>query len=97
MSEQQLTRMANRLIRIEELLKKALQNMQPPQSKRLTEKQAIEEYGVSIVVLRRLRRGYRRSDGMRVPPMLFKWGNRKGRNFDYDREELDKVLKRTHL
>lgn len=94
MSVDKIERMEKRLIRMEQMLKEALANVQPVLSKRLTEKQAMQEYGVSQHVLRRLRLGYKRSDGMRVSPMLFKWGNRNGRSFDYDREELDQVLKR---
>jgi|ERR1044072_3385008 hypothetical protein len=95
--EQLLSRIDARLVRIEKKLEKAAEASQPAQPKRLTEKQAMEEYGVSVNVLRRLRNGYKRSDGMKIPPMLFKWGHRKMRNFDYDRDELDKVLKRVHL
>jgi hypothetical protein len=93
--EEKVNRMEKRLIRMEEMLKSALINVQPALSKRITEKDAIKEYGVSQHILRRLRLGYKRSDGMRISPMLFKWGSRNGRSFDYDREELDKVLQRT--
>lgn len=95
MSEQQLNRIDKRLIRIEEMLKEVINEMHPPVSKRMTEKEVIAEYDVSINILRRLRKGYKRSDGMKIPPMLFKWGCRKNRNFTYDREELDTVLKPT--
>jgi hypothetical protein len=91
--EEKIVRMEKRMIRIETLLKEALTQVQPALSKRVPEKQAIIEYNVSQNVLRRLRLGYKRSDGMRISPMLFKWGTRNGRNIDYDREELDTVLK----
>lgn len=93
--EQIINRLDTRLVRIEKMLKEVIEQTPPPQSKRITEKEAIKEYGVSQHVLRRLRLGYIRSDGMKVSPVLFNWGHRKGRNFDYDREELDSVLKRT--
>jgi hypothetical protein len=95
--EEKVNRMEKRLIRIEQMLKDAVENIQPAESKRLTEKEAVAQYGVSVNVLRRLRNGYKRSDGMKIPPMIFKWGHRKMRNFDYDRAELDAVLKRTHI
>lgn len=91
--EEKVVRMEKRLIRMEGLLKEALTQVQPPLSKRIPEKQAIVEYNVSQNVLRRMRLGYKRSDGVRISPMLFKWGTRNGRNIDYDREELDAVLK----
>ncbi len=95
MSVDKIDRMEKRLQRIEQMLKEALNNVQPALSKRLPEKQVMQEYNVSQHVLRRLRLGYKRSDGMRISPMLFKWGARNGRNIDYDREELDNVLKST--
>lgn len=91
--EEKVVRMEKRLIRMEGMLKEALTQVQPVVSKRIPEKQAIVEYNVSQNVLRRMRLGYKRSDGMRISPMLFKWGTRNGRNIDYDREELDAVLK----
>lgn len=87
--------MDKRLARMEQMLREALNQVPPPQPKRITEKEVISEYGVSKHVLRRLRLGYKRSDGMEVPPMLFKWAHRNGRAFDYDREEVDALLRRT--
>lgn len=91
--EQQLERMNARLLRIERMLKEQAPEAKPV-TKRLPEKTVIEQYGVSRHVLQRLRMGYKRADGIKVSPALFKWGHRKGRDFDYDVEELDKVLGR---
>lgn len=94
-SAEQITRMDKRLARMEQMLRDALSKIAPPQSKRMTEKEVIAEYGVSRHVLRRLRIGYKRGDGADIQPMLFQWGHRNGRDFDYDREEVDKVLRRS--
>lgn len=91
----QLERIDKRLQRIEKMLTEVTTNAQPAKKARLTEKEVEAEYGVSKNVLRRLRLGYKRNDGVEIPAVLFKWGHRKNRNFDYDREELDTVLTRT--
>lgn len=91
--EEQLEGLKVRLVRIERLLREVTKEIEPA-PKRLTEKNVIQQYGVSQHVLRRLRLGYTRSDGLKIKPMLFKWGHRKGRDFDYDTEELDAVLGR---
>lgn len=95
--QEQITRMDRRLAKMEQMLREALAMIPPSQPKRVTEKEVIKEYGVSKHVLRRLRLGYKRSDGLDVPPMIFNWAHRNGRDFDYDREELDKILKRTPI
>lgn len=87
--------MDKRLIRIEKLLADALAKIQPDKAKRMTEKQVIEAHGVSKHVLRRLRLGYKRSDGLDIPPALFKWRHITGRNFDYDRKEIEQVLRQS--
>jgi hypothetical protein len=87
--------MDKRLARMEQMLREALSQVPPAQPKRIAEKEVIAIYGVSRHVLRRLRLGYKRNDGAAVPPMLFNWGHRNGRDFDYDREEVDKLLSRT--
>lgn len=92
--QEQLKRIDSRLARMEQLLKTALAQIPPTQSARITEKKAVEEFEVSKVVLRRLRLGYTRNDGVEIPPLLFNWGHRQGRNFDYDRRELEEVLRR---
>lgn len=86
--------MDKRLARMEQMLREVLTKVPAPQHKRITEKEVIKEYGVSKHLLRRLRLGYKRSDGHDVPAMLFKWGHRNGRAFDYDREEIDNILGR---
>jgi hypothetical protein len=91
----QIERIDKRLQRIEKLLTDVIGKVQADPKKRLTEKEVEVEYAVSKNVLRRLRLGYKRIDGVDIPPVLFKWGHRKNRNFDYDREELDAVLRRT--
>lgn len=91
--KKELERINARLLRIERMLKTAIPDVQP-KAERLPEKKVIEQYGISRHVLQRLRMGYKRSDGIKINPMLFKWGHRKGRDFDYDVEELDKVIGR---
>ena len=93
--EIQLERIDKRLQRIEQLLKELTYSAPAAQKKRLTEKEVEEKYQVSKNVLRRLRLGYKRFDGVDIPPVLFKWGHRNNRNFDYDSEELETVLTRT--
>jgi len=95
--QEQIKRIDNRLARMEKLLIAALAQNQVVQNDRLTEKEVMEKYAVSKTVLRRLRLGYKRYDGVDVPPLLFKWKHRNGRFFDYDREEVDKILARTHI
>lgn len=90
-----IERLDKRMQRVEKLLTDALERVEPTKKKRLTEKEVTAEYGVSKNVLRKLRLGYKRFDGVEIPPVLFKWGHRLNRNFDYDREEIDKVLTRT--
>ena len=93
--QEQINRIDKRLARMEAMLREVLNQVPPPTPKRMTEQQVIAEYGISRHALRRLRRGYKRSDGMNIPPMLFKWGHRNGRDFDYDREEVDSLLRRS--
>lgn len=95
MQVDQLARIEKRLIRVEKMLNDVIGKVPPERSKRITEKDAIQEYNVSKHVLRRLRMGYKRSDGLEIKPVIFKWGHRHNRNFDYDREELDQVFTRT--
>lgn len=95
--QDQINRIDNRLARMEKMLIKALAQVPPAQSERMDEKQVIKEFGVSRHVLRRLRLGYKRGDGMEIPAMLFKWGHRNGRAFDYDRDEINAVLGRTMI
>lgn len=92
---EELERMSKRLIRIEKMLAEVLAKSAPAViTKKLTEKEVIVEYGVSKHVLRRLRLGYKRSDGMDVPAVLFQWRHLNGRNFVYEREELERVLRK---
>lgn len=93
--EDQLNRMDKRLQRIEKLLTETANKTQPEKKKRLTEAEVTAEFNVSKNVLRRLRLGYKRFDGVDIPPVLFKWGHRNNRNFDYDREEMEALLRRT--
>jgi len=95
MQVDQLKRMESRLLRIEKMLTEVLDKVPPPQKARMTEKEVMAEYNVSKNVLRRLRLGYKNNDGIEVPAVLFKWGHRHGKNFDYDREEVERVLRRT--
>lgn len=92
--QDQINRIDRRLAKMEKMLRDALDRIPPEKSKRVDEKVVCQEYGVSKHVLRRLRLGYKRSDGADIPPVLFKWGHRKGRQFDYDREELEKIIGR---
>ena len=94
MSAEQINRIDKRLARMEQMLREVLSQAPQPAAKRMTEKEVVAEYGVSKHVLRRLRMGYTRGDGVKVSPVLFKWGHRNGRAFDYDREEVDGILKR---
>lgn len=95
--EEKLTRIEKRLARMEHLLNEVVKMVPAAESKRLTEKEVCAKYEVSIHLLRRLRLGYTRSDGVKVPAKLAKWGHRNGRNFDYDREEIDQVLGRVSI
>ncbi len=92
--QEQIARMDKRLARMEQMLREALVKIPPPLSNRITEQEVIATYGVSKHVLRRLRLGYKRGDGMSVPPMLKHWGHRNGKAFDYDRAEVDSLLGR---
>ncbi len=94
MSAEQLNRIDRRLALMEKMLRQVLAEVPEAKKTRITEKEVIAEYGVSKHVLRRLRMGYLRGDGVRISPMLFKWGHRNGRSFDYDREEVDTILRR---
>lgn len=99
MSEQsvEFKRIDSRLIRLEKMLEEALNKITPAAKQRLTEKEVIAEYNVSKHILRRLRMGYKRSDGVDMPPVLTNWRHYNGRNFDYDRAELDAVLRKTAI
>lgn len=92
--QEQLTRMDKRLARIEQMLRETLAQVPPPESKRITEKEVVAKYGISKHTLRRLRLGYKAGNGADVPAMLFNWGHRNGRSFDYDRSEVDALLSR---
>jgi hypothetical protein len=92
---QELKRLEARVIRIEKLLVEALAKMKPDLTERIPEKQVIAQYGVSRHVLRRLRLGYKRSDGLDIPPVIKSWRHVNGRNFDYDKAELDRVLRQS--
>jgi len=94
MSPNQYERIVKQLLRIEKMLSQVLDKVPDDSPKRLTEKQMIEKYGVSINILRRMRLGYTRSDGFKIGPVLFRWGHINGRRFDYDVEEFEKVFKR---
>jgi hypothetical protein len=88
-------RLESRLIRMEKMLADTLTLIKPPAKERITEKEAITEFNVSKHILRRLRLGYTRSDGVEIPPVLVNWRHMNGRNFDYDRAELDLALRKS--
>jgi hypothetical protein len=91
--QEQITRMDKRLARMEQMLREALsQTAAAPPAKMLNEREVMATYGISKVVLQRLRLGYKRNDGVAVPPMLFKWGHLNGRAFMYDAQELAKIF-----
>ncbi len=93
----ELKRIESRLLRMEKMLADALSQIAPPAKERLSEKEAMATYNVSKHVLRRLRMGYTRSDGLEVPPALVNWRHYNGRNFDYDRAELEQVLRKAAI
>jgi hypothetical protein len=95
--EEILKRIEKRLARMERLLNEVVKMVPPAETKRLTEKEVCAQYDVSKHLLRHLRLGYKRRDGKDVPAVLIKWGHRNGRNFDYDREEIDQVLGRIQI
>lgn len=95
--QDKIERMEKRLARIERMLFDVVKMIPPPECKRLTEREVCDKYGISKHTLRRLRLGYKRSDGVDIAPVLTKWGHRNGRNFDYDREEVDEVLSRVQV
>lgn len=95
--QENLARLEKRLARMERMLVEVVKMVPPVESKRLTEKEVCAKYEVSKHLLRRLRLGYKRVDGVEVPAVLIKWGHRNGRNFDYDREEIDQVLGRVPI
>lgn len=95
--QEKLDRLEKRLARMERLLNDVVKMVPPPENTRLTEKEVCAKYNVSKHLLRHLRLGYKRSDGVDVPAVLVKWGHRNGRNFDYDREEIDQVLRRVPI
>jgi hypothetical protein len=92
-----LDRIEKRMARMERLLNDVVKMVPPSESKRLTERQVCEHYGVSKHLLRHLRLGYKLKTGEQVLPKLFKWGHRNGRNFDYDREEVEQILGRVQI
>jgi hypothetical protein len=75
--EQTLKRIENKLKRYEDKLEKVLQSVPEMEPKRLPAKDVMKKYQISNHVLRRLRLGYKRSDGVNVPPELFKMGTSK--------------------
>ena len=95
--QEKLDRMEKRLARMERLLNEVVRMVPATEITRLTEKEVCAKYNVSKHLLRRLRLGYKRIDGVEIPAVLFKWGHRNGRNFDYDREEIDQVLGRVQI
>lgn len=95
--QDKIDRIDKRLARIERLLFDVVKMVPPTECKRLTEKEVCEKYEISKHTLRKLRLGYKRRDGVDVPPVLTKWGHRNNRNFDYDREEIDQVLNRVQI
>lgn len=95
--QEQITRIDKRLARIERMMLEFISKSQSVKKVRITEKEVMAEYNVSKTVLRRLRLGYKRHDGVDVPPKLFKWRHRNGRDFDYDAVEIEKMLGRTEI
>lgn len=95
--QEKLDRMEKRLARMERMLVEVVKMVPPIESKRLTEKEVCAKYDISKHSLRRLRLGYTRSDGVKIPAVIVKWGHRNGRNFDYDKEEIDQVLGRVPI
>lgn len=93
----ELERIDSRLVRIEKMLATAINLMTPAPKTRIIEKDVIAEFGVSKHILRRLRLGYTRSDGVEIPPQLINWRHYNGRNFDYDRAELEEVLRKSSI
>lgn len=92
-----LAKLEKKIDRIANMLSQVLHKVPEETPKRLTEKQVIEQYNVSIHMLRKMRLGYKNNKGIDVPPVLFHWGHRNGRHIDYDVAELDTVFKRTIL
>lgn len=92
----QLTVILQRINRIETMLSKVLREGTTPKPRRLAEGEAMKQYGVSKYKLQQLRQGYKRN-GVFYDPVLFKWGHRNGRHFDYDVEELEAILGRKIL
>lgn len=82
-----------RLARIEKMLEQVVRLTPEKPKPFLWEREVIEQYDVSRDWLKRLRRGYT-NKGIYHAPVLFKWSSQNGRHLQYDKEELDTVLKR---
>lgn len=95
--QEDLKSLEKRLARMERLLFEVVKMVPKVEKRRLTEKEVCAMYDISKHSLRRLRLGYKRHDGVDVPAMLFKWGHRNGRNFDYDPDEIEQVLARVPI
>lgn len=95
--QDQITRIDKRLARMERMMQEFLSKTQAVKKDRITEREVMAEYSVSKSVLRRLRLGYKRHDGVDVPPKLFNWRHRNGRDFDYDIVEIEQILGRTTI
>jgi hypothetical protein len=94
-----IDRLDRRLARIENklalLTNNIMHNLPEEKPKRLPEKKICELYNISKHTLKRMRLGYKRQDGREVPPVLFKWGHKKGRRIDYDVAEFEENFKTT--